>query len=93
MVMPLHTPGVVSCLKEGMAYRETFKASVLEHLSACVGAGGAGQGGGCPLSQFQTKAASFPTPTSAHLGATRLSERPVAAPSPAGTEYQFVSLS
>lgn len=48
---------------------------------------------GCPLSQFQTKAASFPTTTSAHLGATRLSERPVAAPSLAGMEYQFVSLS
>ena len=92
MVMPLHTLGVAACWKEGMAYRKTFKASVLEHLSACVGAGRAGQGG-CPLSQFQTKAASFPTPTSAPLGDTRLSERPVAAPSPAGTEYQFVSLS
>lgn len=55
--MPPHISGVVSCLEGGMAYRRTFKASVLEHLSAWVGAGRAGQS-----SQFQTKAASSPTP-------------------------------
>lgn len=74
---PPHTSGVASCLEVGTAYRRTFKAGGGMCQNTCQPRWvqeGRGKGRGVPLEPGPEKAASFPTPTSAHLGAARLSQ-------------------